>query len=758
MAVFPSAITFHISTGTTTVWEDISNRVVTAFEAEMGMSDESYETRLADPGFMSFHLDNRDEAYTPSANFGKGTKVKLEVTYDGKTRTKFYGTIDEADIDIGTSGERRVRVSCVDWLKYPLEQLVREREVETSKRMDEGINGLLDDVPIRPVLTLIDQGNTTFPTIYDQIDRQTTVYREMNNIIISEYGYGYMDMGGERLRVENKDARGGIPQVATIPSDESGYLLLASGTSRYLELVSGGRLLLNHTQEAIFSGTFAGMADNPKVVHGKHVLNEVEFIVYPKKVDSSTITLFELQEPIFIPENGTKRFTGFFSDPNSGEQIGGTQLVPLVTGTHYSAHQYETASGTVLTSNLTISTTTRVNNVEYVVENGGEGAWLTTLIQKGKGIYPYSPINTIAENDASKDQYGIKSLSIRQPYQQTLSLGEQESEKILDIERTPRNVLITAKFKANATDLNMQAFLHLDIGDLIQIINPKPELNSYYHINGMKWRIEQGGEIDVVYLCKERPSFVPIAIEFSDQGSNQNAIDYGLASQLSNLGQATFCCWINLKAITQAPIIGKYSNTEIKVLFLFQEGFVRWVQTFSGNDGQWRSPSILTGTAAQDKWVHLAVTYDAGNVANDPIIYVTGSSVSLVEEITPGGTAGDDRNVRFLIGNSTRWNEEYGYDPHFVIKDARVYNRILPQSEITLLANSENNVNVVTNGLVWNAPFVRSFRYDEFVDTDIEATDPVFDRVRELSGEPHWNTTVTGTYNMFWRDPTASSY
>jgi hypothetical protein len=759
MAFYPSAIRLYISTGTSTSWEDISHRVVSEYDAEMGMTDESYETRMADPALFSFWLDNEDGAYTPSSNFGKGTKVKLDVTYAGHTKTKFYGVIDEAEPDVGTNGDQFTRVACTDWLQYPLGQLVRERQTETNKRMDEGIEGLLSDMPIQPASTLIDDGNSTFPTMYDQVDRDTTVYQEFNNIILSEYGYLYMDRGGERLRVENKNHRGGIPQVSVIPSSEVSYLLLASGTNNYLRLANGDRLLLNPTQQAIFSGTFTPEFDNPKIVQGKHILNEVEFVAYPKDIDTSNITLFNLDEPLFVPEGGTRRFTGFFSDPNSGLQIGGYDLQPLMTGTSYQAHEFSTASGTVYTNNFALSFTPKVNGANYTVTNAGVGAWLTRLIQTGKGIYPRSPINVVAENSASQQLHGVRGISIRQPYQQSLDIGEEESEKIVDIERTPRNVLVRAKFNANASDLNMQAFMHLDIGSLVKIIVGKPAVNSHFHINGIRWRIEKGGGIDVTWIVKEMPTFSPIAIEFDGSNDSENGIDYGTASELTDLRQVTFSGWINQKNQSQAPIMGKYSTTEIKVLFLFSDGTMRWVQTFEGNDGQWITTGTpLGGAGARDRWIHVAATYDASSIANDPKIYVTGSSWGLTEEITPSGNLRSDGLVKFVVGNSSRIDSPWGYDPNFAWKNFRVYNRVLSQTEITTLANNPDDEDVVLDGLVWHAPYVRNFRYNDYLDQQIVSDDRVWDRVNGLAGIPHYNSHPTGTFPMFWRDPSLSSF
>ena len=313
----------------------------------------------------------------------------------------------------------------------------------------------------------------------------------------------------------------------------------------------------------------------------------------------------------------------FSSDPNSGLQIGGTQLVPLVSSHNFQAYQYSTASGTNYTANFSIGVTPKVNGAIYEVQNNGIGAWLTGLTQLGKGIYPRSPLNTIAENTVSKQKHGVKSISIRQPYQQSLDIGKEESEKIVDIEHSARNVLIRAKFNANASDKNMQAFMHLDIGSLVQLIVGKPSINSYFHINGIGWRMNKGGNIDVMWIVKELPTFSPIAIEFNGANDSENGVDYGTAPVLSNVQQSTHSIWINQKAQSQSALLGKYSTTEIKVLFLFADGTLRWVQTFTGNDGQWITTGTpLGGVGALDKWVHVAATYDASSINNVPKIYI----------------------------------------------------------------------------------------------------------------------------------------
>ncbi len=77
---------------------------------------------------------------------------------------------------------------------------------------------------------------------------------------------------------------------------------------------------------------------------------------------------------------------------------------------------------------------------------------------------------------------------------------------------------------------------------------------------------------------------------------------------------------------------------------------IRFWYNFSDTDGRWRS----TGTeVSEDQVSQVAVTYNADNVANDPIIYVNGISVALTEDSTPVGTRGSDVGIDLIIGNDS---------------------------------------------------------------------------------------------------------
>ena len=300
------------------VWTDISSKVVTDLSAEMGIYSENYTNRLASPGSLSFSLNNKSGSYTPSSTFGKGTQIKVTCTYGDFIRTKFYGRISNVDIDSGTWGNERVHVQVLDWLDFATNQIIREQPVQINKSIDAAVTALISDMPILPISTLFENGVSIFPSIFDAISRNTKVYGELNNLIMSEYGYGYMDRGGERLHIESGDSRNNLGEITQIPLDSDGSVLLKEdGDILLLEDGTGG-ILLQQTEDATYTNTFDAAEGNPNIVHGRHILNEISFITYPKNVDTSLKVLFTLQKPVFIPELSSVEIIGHFNDPIGG--------------------------------------------------------------------------------------------------------------------------------------------------------------------------------------------------------------------------------------------------------------------------------------------------------------------------------------------------------------------------------------------------------------------------------------------------------
>jgi len=110
---------------------------------------------------------------------------------------------------------------------------------------------------------------------------------------------------------------------------------------------------------------------------------------------------------------------------------------------------------------------------------------------------------------------------------------------------------------------------------------------------------------------------------------------------------------------------------------------LRFIRGFSTTAGIWVTDNAVVSIGS---WTHVVMTYDNGNVANNPTIYVNGVSVAATETQTPIGTRNTSVGNNLYIGSET--TVAACFDGK--IDDFRFYNRVLSQTEITSLYDSYN--------------------------------------------------------------------
>ena len=162
-------------------------------------------------------------------------------------------------------------------------------------------------------------------------------------------------------------------------------------------------------------------------------------------------------------------------------------------------------------------------------------------------------------------------------------------------------------------------------------------------------------------------------VEFTGVG-NQGISFTGF--QIPNISSAiTITAWVNLHSLsaTTNEIICQSFGEYYFALYFNQSGKVFfYAGTFPGA-ASWGT-SVVQMSTGTPKMV--AVTYDAGNVSNDPIIYVNGASVTITEIVAPSTTVSED--VHMFIGTSDAISHSIdGY-----LYTTNLYNRILSATEI----------------------------------------------------------------------------
>jgi hypothetical protein len=161
-------------------------------------------------------------------------------------------------------------------------------------------------------------------------------------------------------------------------------------------------------------------------------------------------------------------------------------------------------------------------------------------------------------------------------------------------------------------------------------------------------------------------------------------INVSNSASLDNIwdGGGSVSFWVNPKSGGEAGA-GFWLQNGFYALFASigpgETGFefdINW----SGGDAKWRT---ITANLTFNKWHHVFMVYNSDSVANDPVLYVDGSIVSLTEIVTPTGTRTSDAGSSVQIGSNTAQSRTIDG----LMDDVRVYNTSLSQSEIIKLYN-----------------------------------------------------------------------
>ena len=111
-----------------------------------------------------------------------------------------------------------------------------------------------------------------------------------------------------------------------------------------------------------------------------------------------------------------------------------------------------------------------------------------------------------------------------------------------------------------------------------------------------------------------------------------------------------------------------YNSTNTNGRIVFEAR--RWTTT----NGVWQLDTAIP----QNQWVHLCITYDGGSTANNPLIFVDGSSAALTETSTPAGTFTVTENATIDIGQVAGTNRTWAGR----IAEVALWNRVVSADEV----------------------------------------------------------------------------
>lgn len=713
-----------------------------------GMPDNYETTRLASAGEFRFVLNNISGQYSTGnvshlTGFEKGAEVYLEMTYDSVAYRRFYGRISRIEIDAGTTKARRTRVTVLDWMDYAENHPLINFATQTNQRAGVAINTILANMPIQPLAKDIDAGISVFPALFDTITTYTQAYGEFSKIVMSEMGYIYLRkdrVNGETLVFESRNHRSGLDALTPVPlvTSESDILITEDGDTLVTE--DGFTLVVNDAATLHVDNTQIDM----DTTDGDQFINRMRVVAYPKKVDTTNQVLYSLPSPILIGAVQSVSFRAGYTDPigtaASVNAIDGSMVTPVAT-TDYLLNTLEDGTGTDLTANLVVTAVYGTEGVDYTLLNSGiDDGYVIKLQARGKGIYAYNPIETNEESSVSYNKYGYSSQVIDQKYQRDLTYGTLTAKSILDAHKEPHLDVNAVSLNANRSNAAMQAFLNLDVGDMVHISDTQTGIDGWYYIQGVEFQVFAGGVIMFTWIVKEHLSLSDgmsmIVAEMNNATPYEDMLDFGYVPNLCNLGDFSLSAWIYMAAY---PSYG--TSSTIIANFLYRSGYhivigtaheIVFLQYGTNDFGAWDCGDI----SSLNTWVHIAVTRTSGISSSSPIIYQDGSSIVVNQVAAQSGEIAPQNGSHITIGNRHRAT---GYDWPLKgkLKDVRIYNRILTAAEVAAIHTEGAGGTGVTDGLVFQAPVVRTTDYDYFTDRAMTSDDKLIDNINGIVGEPH---------------------
>lgn len=461
-------------------WTDITADVLIARNIvfETGIKSISPADLLANPGSLKFSLDNditnsgaKKGYYTLGhancrSGFGRGIRVRFSILYGATRYYKAINWITQISPAPGTWGERATQITAMDWLHHANETPARTLAIQNNKRIDELVTTLLTSLTIQPPATDFEAGISILEQAFDREEGgKDSVYTVLGRLCRSEFGRVYLRGGtsGVSLRVEDRQTRMTTAASAGTLDNVTTSLEVEDGISEVYDLVNGR--------------------------------------VIPRRIDSSYIVLFTLQErmpllPVDITPGGYGYFVYQFRDPSTGEPISAIDVQAPAHTTDWLFGSVADGVTDDLNTYYSVSLSTVGGNSVYGYHSNSyktEG-YLNKFQIRGKGVYIYDQIDIIA----GVDTYGDRTLDFDTAYQGNLLTAKDIIDYLYSkvSDRTAKRIR-RCGFHANRSAAQMAAALTGEISTRWTIIEAQTGISGDWFVNAVRYMLGPGGRLDV---------------------------------------------------------------------------------------------------------------------------------------------------------------------------------------------------------------------------------------------------------------------
>lgn len=234
-------------------------------------------------------------------------------------------------------------------------------------------------------------------------------------------------------------------------------------------------------------------------------------------------------------------------------------------------------------------------------------------------------------------------------------------------------------------------------------------------------------------------------------------LSFTKAGIIPTLSAVTITAWVNPDAISSDDFKG-IARLDITLDVLETFSFALFDKNISpiGNDRCMGFTVGADGSADYGIWFSannsvsigsyqfLSVSYEYGNIANDPVFYNNGTISATTEGQTPGDILTQTSNDYLNVGRTGTG----GQIINGKIQDLRIYNVIKTQTQIQNIMNSYMLKNDI-DGLVSWIPMIGAKGISKFDGVTLTASNTVLDEITLVNGVP--SGTIIGAGNTLQR-------
>ena len=479
--------------------------------------------RVASTGTVKLTLLNTDNLFTPGhvncmGGFSTGMKFRLRVTYSGRTMTRFYGFVPPDGISIKSSKYvSTTEILVVDYMEHLAAHELDLPAFAMDKKIGEIMALIVANMPVKPLSTSYGDGKTTFGSVFDTVKDKTRALQEIGKVTLAELGYVYIkqsETSDEVLTVEPRLSRNGkaITQVSVPDTTVANDARITEARDR--RIINGfwaaGDTPDARILETAMVATDVVISDDFIEVdmrHAHNYYNRVNAKCYPRKVDSSNVVLFSLENPMRIDGNSTVEVRGSYKDPDQlAQSVAAYSNVSPASTTDYVFNSAEDGSGTNMTADLTVTATHGASGIDYTLTNTSATTGYVILLQaRGKGIYSYRPVERIQEDADLVSSEGVKVLNLDMRYQDGVYEANDFAVALLAKYKQKLTVPNSVKIHANreCTPMLACAFAALQVGDKIRLKVTSAGYEADAFVQGMDFEITAGDVVTYTLYLKD---------------------------------------------------------------------------------------------------------------------------------------------------------------------------------------------------------------------------------------------------------------